>query len=73
MQAIQKTPDQLKMERAEGDFLFKQGTSNTGISTTQTAAKSFTNSNFNANNTTFKPIQKTAQELKMEEAEKKEQ
>lgn len=73
MQAIQKTPDQLKMERAEGDFLFKQGISNTGISTTQTAAKSFTNSNFNANNTTFKPIQKTAQELKMEEAEKKEQ
>lgn len=32
--AFQKTADQLKMERADGDFQFKQGTANTAISTT---------------------------------------
>ena len=60
------------MERAEGTIQFSKPTSDaavSGISSTGTAIN-FTNSGFN-NVQTFKPIEKSAQELKMEEAERK--
>lgn len=55
------------MEKADGDMQFSKPRigvpSGTGISTSGPAV-SFTNSNFNTPQT-FKPIEKSAQELKM--------
>lgn len=77
LQVLEKSADQLKMEKADQEMLFGKGNTpgtsiTNGISTTESAAKTFKNSNFTAN-TSFQPIEKTAQQLRMEEAEAKEQ
>ena len=54
------------MEKADGTMQFSQNTSNGEISNSGQTAKSFINTNF-SEQTNFKPIEKTAQQIKMEE------